>query len=244
MLIGNPGDPAFSQEGLIFSPGAWCNMRLVVLEDYTYRQGFRDEFKIRGVESTQTFARLATQAAIATLNLEERIDFYGILGASSLQLNQEIYSNFQFSWGFGGKIILFRTENFFLSTDIKYFSSAQGASYFLAESLPLNLANDSYLYYSERQYSLGICLSCLPIAPYLYATYMIAKIDPHPGVALVRWPFNQDILIDVPLNSMVGVRRWGVAVGATLMSGSKALFSVESRMFNQNAVDVNLSLRF
>ncbi len=247
MLIGNPGDPAFSKIGVFSSPNAWCSLRLAVLEDYTYRQRFRDEPKIRGSDPSQTLAHFATHAALVTLNLEERIDFYGIFGTSRLQLNQEIYSDFQFSWGFGGKIVLFRTESFFISTDIKYFSSAQEPRYFICEGLPLNLVNLSngfYLNYAETQYSLGMCLSSFSIAPYIYATYVIAKIDPNPSIALVRWPLSQDILIDIPLKSMVGFHRWGMAVGATLIDGDKSMLSVESRMFNENAVDINFSLRF
>jgi len=245
MLIGNPAEPSLGKEGLFSSPESFVSVRVAFLEDYVYYQRFEDEFKIQGMETTKTFAKLSTNAGLATVNFEERVDIYGILGASRLQLNQEIYSTMQFSWGFGGKLILFETQNLFFGLDIKYFVANQKPSYFLSEGLPLNLVDDGFKFkYNETQFSLGTCYQYAGIAPYLYATYLISKIDPDPVIALVQWPFDPAILVDAVCKSVIAHRRWGMAVGATLLSDSKAALTVESRMFNQNAIDVNLDVRF
>jgi len=244
MLIGNPAEPSLDKAGLFTSPESWVSLRVAFLEDYVYHQRFRDEFKVAGHESTKTIATLSTNAGMATVNFEDRLDLYGIFGASSLQLNHEIFSTMQFSWGFGGKLVIFESKNLTFGLDIKYFVANQKPRFFLSEGLPFNIVDRFEFKYNETQFSLGMCYRYTCIAPYLYATYLISKIDPDPMIALVRWPLDTSFLVDAECKSFVAQRRWGMAVGATLLSASKATLSVESRMFNQNAVDINLDVRF
>jgi len=245
MLIGNPAEPGLDRTGIITSPEAFASLRLAFLEDYVYYQRFQDEFQIAGSDPTKTFARLSTNAGMATLNFENRLDLYTILGASRLELNREISSTMQFSWGFGGKLILFETQNLYFGLDIKYFVANQKPKYFISDGAAFNLANENFKFqYNETQFALGMCYKYTCIAPYIYATYLIARIEPDPMLALVRWPLDTSELLDATCKSVIANRRWGMAVGATLLSASKAALSVESRMFNQNAIDVNLDVRF
>ncbi|HSX38546.1 MAG TPA: hypothetical protein VLE95_06925 [Chlamydiales bacterium] len=244
MLIGNPAEPSLEKQGIIASSGSWISLRLAFLEDFVYHQRFKDEFNINGCASTKTFAKLSTNAGMATLNFEERLDLYGIFGSSCLSLNQEMKSKQQFSWGFGGKLLLFEMHNLSFGLDIKYFAANQKPLCFLCEGLAFNLVDEFQFKYSETQFALGACLRYTYIAPYVHATYLIAKIEPEPIIALVRWPLEETILVDAVCKSIVAQRRWGLAVGATLLSDSKASLSVESRMFNQNAIDINLDVRF
>lgn len=244
MLIGNPAEPSLDKTGLFTPPDSWVSLRIAFLEDYVYHQRFEDEFKLDGVERTKTNAELSTNAGMVTLNFEDRLDLYGILGASRLQLNQEIFSTMQFSWGFGGKLLIFEAKNLSFGLDIKYFVANQKPRYFLADGLPFNVVQNFKFKYNEMQFALGMCYQYTWLAPYFYATYLITKIDPDPTIALVQWPLDDTVLVDAECKSFVAKRRWGMAVGATLLSGSKATLSVESRMFNQNAIDVNLDVRF
>jgi hypothetical protein len=150
----------------------------------------------------------------------------------------------ELSWGFGGKIVLFRTQNFFIGTDIKYFSAPQHPLYFLSSGLPLNLASNFKLNCHETQFSLGMCYQVPVLVPYIYLTYLIAKIDPDPMTALVQWPFDKSNLVDAECKPLVAHRRWGMAIGATLINSGKATLAIESRMLNQNAIDANFNIRF
>ncbi len=243
MLIGNPAEPALGTTGIFTTPKAWCTLRAAFFEDYIYHQRFQDEFKLEGSEHVKTFSKLSTNAGMLTLNFKNRIDFYGIAGASRLQINQEIYSKMQLAWGCGGKLVIFRTDRFYVGADIKYFETDQQPIYFLSEGLAFNLAGDFLLQYKETQTSVGFCFRTGCIAPYIYATYLIAKFEPDPMIALARWPLS-DLLIDVMCKSAILKRRFGLGLGATLLSDGKSTLAVESRMFNQNAVDVNLEVRF
>lgn len=243
MLIGNPAEPALETKGIFTAPTACCSLRATFFEDYIYNQRFKDEFTIDGAEHTKTYSRLSTNAGMLTLNFKNRIDFYGITGASRLQINQEIISKMQFSWGGGGKVVIFRTNKFYIGADIKYFETDQRPLYFLAEGLAFNVVGNFDLKYRETQTSVGVCFRTGCIAPYIYATYLIAKFEPDPMTALVRWPLS-DTLVDAVCKSAVTQRRLGMALGATLLSADKATLAIESRMFNQNAIDVNLEVRF
>lgn len=243
MLIGNPAEPALETAGIFSKQSAWCSLRATFFEDYVYQQRLQDTFEDDSCNRGKTLAKFSTNAGILTLNFKDRIDFYGIVGASRLQVNQEIFSKMQFAWGVGSKLILFKTGSFYLGADLKYFETAQKPMYFLCEGLAFNLAGNFALQYSETQAALGICFTTFCIAPYIYASYMIAKFEPDPMTALVRWPFS-NVLVDAICKSATTQRRFGLAVGATLLSGEKATLSIESRMFNQNAIDINLEVKF
>ncbi|MBI5272560.1 MAG: hypothetical protein HY861_01080 [Chlamydiia bacterium] len=243
MLIGNPGDPALMTHGVFSSPSALCSVRTAFLKDYVYRQKYREEFQLQGVRTASTYAKLSTQAGLVTLNFIDRVDVYGLAGSSCLNLNREIFSEMQLSWGVGGKLVIWRTQDFFLGTDIKYFQTTQEPLFFISNGLAFNRVNDFAFEYNETQVSVGMCYRASLIAPYLYATYLISKIEPNPMTALVRWPLS-DILVDAVCHSVVAKRRWGMAVGATVISSAKAALTVESRLFNQNAIDINLDIRF
>jgi hypothetical protein len=244
MLAGNPAQPALQTDGIFQSPPSWWSFRVAFLEDFVYRCRFKDEEKLEeGLVSNKSFLRLSTNAGMLTFNVRNRADFYGILGSTKLQLDREIYTKGQFSWGIGTKIIIFRTENFFFSTDFKYFEFEQEPLYFVSEGLAYNLVDTFKLQYSEWQGSLGLSYKNGCICPYLFATYIQARIEPQPKFALVRMP-HMNVVADVPSESVVNHRHLGLALGATITAASKTTLTVESRMFNQNAIDVNLEIRF
>ena len=243
MLVGNPAEPALETVGIFTAPTAWCSMRATFFEDYVYQQRFLDEFPIAESEHTKTFAKLTTQAGMLTLNFKNRIDLYGIAGASRFQLNQAIYSKTQFAWGCGTKLVIYGNDWLYIGADVKYFETNQKPLFFVDNGLAYNVIGDFQLKYHETQTSFGVCLRTKCIAPYIYGTYLIAKFAPDPLTVLVRWPLSNH-LTDIDCKAVVTQRHLGMTVGATLLSGGKSSLSVESRMFNQNAIDVNMQLRF
>lgn len=244
MLIGNPGEPALESHGIFTPIDTWCTVRATFFEDYIYHERFLNQFEVAGTQEQKTFAQLVTNAGMLTINFKERLDLYGIGGTSCLQVNQEIFSKMQGCWGFGGKLIIHRTKVFYVGADIKYFATDQKPLYFRSEGLAFNVVGDFELHYSETQVALGVSFLTRPLSPYVYATYLIAKFNPHPMTALVQWPYDDTMLVDAVLNSATNKRRFGMALGTTLLSGEKASLAIESRMFNQNAVDVKLEIRF
>lgn len=244
MLVGNPAEPAIAKEGIFTQPSCWCTARVGFFEDYVYNQRFVDKFEIAGnQEENKTIAKLATNAGIATVNFKERLDLYGLAGTSKMQVNQEIYSSMQPCWGVGGKLLILEAYSFYIGIDVKYFATYQKPLYFVGDGYAYNVSEDFTLSYSETQTSIGVSFLTRQISPYIYLTYLIADFEPHPMKALVRMP-TEDLYTDADCNSSKTQRRFGLALGATLLSKEKALLAIESRMFNQNAIDVKLELKF
>lgn len=244
ILVGNPGEPAIAKEGIFTNPSTWCTARIGFFEDYVYNQRFSDEFEVAGnEEENRTMTRLATNAGIATVNFKERVDLYGFAGTSKMQVNQEIYSDMQPCWGIGGKLVILQAYSFYVSVDAKYFATYQKPLYFVSDGYAYNVSGDFTLKYTETQTSVGVSFLTKPISPYIYLTYLIADFEPQPMTALVRVP-TEDLLTDAVCKSATTQRRFGLALGATLLSMNKALLAVESRMFNQNAIDVKIELKF
>lgn len=246
MLIGNPGQPVIQRYGVLQSSPSWWNLRVGYLSDYVYRAKFKDEFRFPDMATTSSYIKLSTDAALITFNIKNVCDLYGIVGSSSLQLDREVYTNRELSWGFGGKFIFFRAGCLRIGADFKYFETDQEPLYFVADGLPYNVESDFHLKYSEFQAAVGMSYRIPLLSPYIQVTYLISKLEPNPYIAAVRLPqagFG-DTPVDIISKSVIGHRRWGLAVGATIISNCKGSITLESRMLNQNAVDVTGEIRF
>ena len=149
----------------------------------------------------------------------------------------------QLCWGFGGKLIILHEGRFRAGVDLKYFQTDQSPRYFLCDDIPYNVVSDFHFNYHEIQAAVGVSYRTKYISPYANATYLIAKIEPEPLIALVRVP-AYDMNVDVVSKSVIGTRRWGLALGATLIDSRKATLAVEWRAFNQNSIDVSGEVRF
>lgn len=242
LLVGNPAQPALLGKGL-WLRSSWCSFRVGYMGDWVYQQRFEDEFKLEGIDHTRTHLQLSTYAGMATLNFTNRLDLYGIVGSSRMQIDEEIYTKRALSWAVGAKLVFLKHRNFFLGTDIKYFETNQKPKYFVVDGLPYNIVSDYRLKYKEIQAALGMSYRAWIFAPYINATYILTHINPDPAVVLVRLPDMNEI-VDVESKSIIGKKHWGMAIGLTLLDCSKASLSVEWRAFNQNSIDVNGELRF
>jgi hypothetical protein len=243
MLVGNPAQPCLQQDGVIVSPPSWCSLRIGYLDDYVYRQRYKEFRVLNEGPSQKSSVKIYTHSALVTLNFKNWLDLYGLLGSSRLTLEKEIFTRSNFSWGFGGKLMIFEYENVTFGADVKYFQcNYDYINYLVSEGTPYRVIGPFTLKYDETQVALGLCYHTSLIAPYIHATYLIADIEPDPRIILIQ--LSPTDLVDSSICSITTQRRWGLAVGATVISSSKATLSVESRMFNQNAIDVNLEVRF
>ncbi len=242
MLIGNPAQPALQKEG-IWSSKSNCSLRLAFLEDYVYCQRFKDEFLDAELSHSKTYSKLNTNAALVTLNFRNWIDLYAILGSAQIQLDREVFTQRQFAWGTGLKVSLYHQKKFRIGADLKYFETDQKPLYFISEGLPFNVRSHFTLQYHEIQAALGMSYRTGPLIPYVYATYLFSQIEPHPPAVTVLIP-TMNLEADMYMKSVINQRRLGMCVGATLLDCRKATFTVESRFFNQNSIDVNFEIRF
>lgn len=242
-VIGNPAQPALCSASLIYDYSQNISFRAAYLDDYVYSQHVKNEFDFGPSNEKPPLVRFSTDAALLTLNLWKRLDLYGIVGSSKLQMDEEIYTRRELAWGVGGKLLFYNNGTVRFGCDFKYLQSDQRPLYLVVSGQPYNIASDWTLRYREYQAAIGLAVQAGFICPYINLTYLITKIEPHPFVFLVDVPGSSEPM-DASIHSFDGIRRWGMAVGATLLAKSKGTLAIESRFFNQNAIDASLEFRF
>lgn len=243
ILSGNIGNPVLLQKGVITPGGTWWGFRLGYMGDWVYHQDYRQEFAIGDCRTTPTKLQMYTNAGIITWSLFDRVDLYGLLGASRMQIDEEAFSKTRFGWGIGAKCVLLKLKWFLLGVDGKYYTSTQKPLYFVCDNLAYNLVSPYTLDYSEWLISMGIALNTGLFSPYANATYIESRIAPNPPIALVRAPM-MDLNVDIHSTSVISTQRWGLAVGLTLVDSERATLSLEWRSLNQEAIDITGEIRF
>ena len=238
----NPALPTLQIEGLIKSPPTWYCLRGGYMADTIYRQRYEDEFA--SLEpNPSTAMQMQTSAGTLTLNFENWLDLNVLLGSSQLQIDQEEFSKRQFSWGIGTKFLIFNAKSLFFGCDLKYFESSQKPLYMLFDGYACNVVSNFKLNYSEMQAALGASYRVDPLCPYIYLSYIYSKIQPVPLSLLVQIP-QYAMTVETSSRSTIAKRKWGMAVGATLIGGAKGSITIESRFFNQNAINISGEVRF
>lgn len=241
-VIGNPAQPSFATRGIFGSKSQSFSFRAAYLDDYVYSQHFIGQFS-PNPDQKPPVTQLSTNAALLTFNFFRRVDLYGIVGNAQMQIDQEVYGQGELAWGIGTKVVIYQTGCMHIGCDFKYFTTQQTPHFLVSSGLPLDLATNLNLDYTEYQAAVGISYQASFVCPYIQATYLSAKLSPCPHVFLVNVP-GMEGPMDASISSFIGRHRWGMAVGATLLTGRKGSLAVESRFFNQNGIDASLELRF
>lgn len=242
-FIGNPGQPALQTEGVISQPHRSWSFRLGYFGDYTYSEKFLDEFRLPGCTRERSQLQVWSQMGMLVFNARERLDLYVLAGGTRIQIDSQVQTPQNFSWGGGGKLLIIEEGAWRLGLDVKYFTSEQIPAYFLCENLPYNRASNFSFHYREIQTAMGISYCWKTLSPYLQASYLLAKLRPDPLMVLLRLP-DEDFLVDAPVQPAINARRWGLAAGITLIAKKTASLGVEWRGFAQNGLSVAGQLRF
>lgn len=242
-FFANPALPALESNGVIKSTPSCVSFRLGYMADNLYRQRYNEEFQIDKTSTSSSYAKLTTNAATLTLNLKNWLDLSALVGSAQIQIDHDIYTRQQLAWGAGAKLLIFQTHTIFVGFDLKYFQSNQKPLYLASSGYAYNILSNYKLNYSEQQAALGIAYRNQMISPYVYASYLYSKIDPEPLTLLVRMPTYDGYAQSIS-SSVINERRWGMAFGATIIGGNKGSITIESRFFNQNALNVSGEIRF
>ncbi len=239
----NPGEPALLTEGVIQSPPSWYCLRAGYMADRLYQQNYKEEFPSPGTHPPSNYTKMNMDAATLAICIKNRLDISILLGSAQIQIDQDVFTKRQFAWSLGGKYIIYKTGSVYVGLDLKYLESKQKPLYFLGEGYAYNIVSDFKLSYTEMQAALGAAYKTKRLSPYIYLSYLYSKIEPVPYSVIVRIPtFN--MTADTSSHSITNQRRWGMAVGGTLLGGSEGSLTIESRFFNQNAVNVSGEIRF
>lgn len=244
IFVGNPAAPNLLQSGIIFK-SKYMNLKAAYLYNNIYYARYKD--KIHRKDSENSFVKLRTNASILTANIHEHLDILGILGSSKFKMDQNVSTNSKFSWGLGGKMIIFKKKNIFAAADVKYFRTKQGCDVLIdqKEVFPIVTPNFGFLY-EEYQGALTAGYKIDIFIPYLGVTYLYSTITPYPyEKGVIRYPYpDNDILGDFFTYKTKNSKNWGLVIGSSIFSNSKILLTIEGRMFDQNSIGFLGEVRF
>lgn len=241
LVVGNPSDPDLYSNGLFTSCKKKYSLRASYLYNNIYKGKFEDKFQ--GLESTPSDIQLCLQAAVMTLNLYNRLDIYGILGSSNLQIDQLIYTNRRCAWGAGLKALLIKIKCFDFSLDGKYFQTNQKPQYFVVNKEVYPLGSSFEERYEEYQVSLSLSYKTNLLIPYIGSTYLYSTITPNPHGGLLILPDSSSIFFET--NDSITRKKWGMVLGVSVINRkNQGNLNIETRVFDQNAFAFLGTLRF
>lgn len=240
-FVGNPLDPIFYQDGLLTCGCKSFSMRVGYLQEYIYKGKYEDEFKT--IESTNSDNSLSTYGGLLTFNFLNRLDVYGMLGNTRMCIDQVIFDKRRISWAVGAKALLYKKCNFGIGLDVKHFETTSKPSFFVIEGMPAPLITDFKLEYEETQAALCFGYISQFLSPYIGATYLFSRITPIPSSGALDLP-NFDMIVDFEIKKAINRKRWGMVIGATILNCQTITLNLESRVFDQNSINITGEVRF
>lgn len=244
VLVGNPAAPELYTCGLI-SKNQIIYLRAGYFYDNIYHGEFKEEFAED--DSSHSILKLRTQGAIVTLNVKNRWDIYTMLGSAKMNLDHQVITSGHFSWCAGTRILLYRYNNFDISIDGKYCQTNQDADHFIIEDQVFPILTENFGFKIEQyQAFLGLSYKIDMFVPYIGMTYLYSTIRPYPTTrGLIRYPYpNEEIVDDFIANNNVNSHKWGFVGGVTIISNNMVSVNIETRLVDQDAVNVSAEIRF
>lgn len=242
-IVGNPSSPNFYTKGLFFKKQIAC-LRSGYFYDNIYREQFQD--KVYSFSPTKNVFKLKSQGGIVTLNIKNALDLYGAIGVSRMNLDDQIDTKEQIIWSAGMKWLFWKINKFNVSLDGKYTKSYQDAEYFIIGKQVFPVVTPDFGFeVKEYQAALGLSYNAGILIPYVGATYLYSTLTPSVQKGVVSLPFpNENLTSGFEANDMVNDKRWGMIVGVGIVSCNMISINIESRMIDQNAVNIIAEIHF
>jgi hypothetical protein len=242
--VGNPAAPTLFQDGIFTAKNRSLTLRFGYYFDNIYKARFQNE--VISLESSSSFAKLQNNSAIMAINIKRVFDLYGLVGQARFQFDNTFYSQKNLSWGAGAKWTLLKYKNFRLGLDGKYFHTRQTTDFLVTETMPALIATKNFAFiYEEAQGALAVAYEVKPFMPYAGITYLYARIsaDPPRG-GLLLFAVDPEYPRDFHCSRVINTKHWGFVLGVSLVSKEKIALNLESRMVDQNALNVSAEVCF
>ncbi len=274
--VGNPSEPILYTHGLYW--GSYCcepcdpcfswfdawNVRAGFYGDYVFNRHLEVDHKDHENGTDIDDVELYTNSGYLVLNICDRVDIFGTLGATNLHIKtdasswgaplslmSELYFKTDLSWSAGARAVLWGCDCFTLGLEGQYFQVNTEADYFVNyDSGQLNYFNENdSAHYSEWQVGLGvsyrIATNCPTFAmvPYAAATYARSKLDLDDLRFATFSNFIDDDL-DLKLEDLDNKKPWGYAIGLSFTMCDLIGVTVEGRFAGEKALYVNGQIRF
>jgi hypothetical protein len=238
LYYGTPGISTGSTEGVIFEKDALLGIKIGYLGDITLNKSLMPSQKVKAL-SVESFTSQREQGVIL-LNFINRFEVYSSLGAMQLKIEPKISKTLaqllstsnQFTWGVGGRAVLFDYNKIALGLDMKYQSYSPHLLYAHDNGAPVSLQQNAKLRYREWQAGLGLSYETLYFSPYIGAIY---------NQTSMRF---MDLKTQKSHLFIHSRKKFGAAVGVMISSGKDFELDLEARMINERAFSASGNFRF
>ncbi|MCH9609872.1 MAG: Major outer membrane porin [Chlamydiales bacterium] len=267
--LGNPWNAALFCDGAApftdcLPPACnWIDARVGFSGDYVSNRHLKSTDRNNNEHSIHDFS-INTNAGKVTLNFCERVNVYGIFGASncyiqtptgafspSLNDNQTVYIHTasDFAWGIGGAGTIWQCGSFALGGEGNYFYTKPSITMIevFRSSIVATYANLASIKYQEWQFGLGatyqFCLSqTIQALPFIGLTWSNAWVNMGKSIEPISAIPNPSFTL--VLNPLKSQRLWGYAVGLTLAGCDRFQLTLEKRFASENAINLNAEFKF
>lgn len=242
---GNPSNPDMPEEGIWISNDYWWGFKLGYEWDYTFEKKIKVEERASSVrERFDTYCARKNEGALI-FNVSDRFEIYGKLGVMKLDLTHrptnttklDYFTDNQFLWGVGGRIILVYWEEIVMGVNGIYSGSYMRISEIIENGNP-RCTSGARFKYSEWQVGVSFSREIGIFSPYIGLAYSslyssLYNIPSDPNFSTVI--SDEDLETREPFILLLGIG---------LTKGKNASINLESRLIGEKAISLTGNIRF
>ena len=239
MYMGNPALPSVIEEGFFFSKENWLAVKLGYQRDWVFD---RDMKAVSRISGRMDDFELTSDQGVLTFNIIDRIELYGSAGAARVYaanrpmrgVRNEFESHDQFMWGIGLRGLFATWGNASFGADIAYERAHPTMKWITTNGTPVNPSGGSKITYYEWQVGVGASYQIDLFTPYVGVKYSNA------GARFKHLPVG--FLPNTRHFKTKNRRKFGMALGTTLSTGSRFSASVEARVIDEQSITLSANV--
>ncbi|NGX50671.1 MAG: Major outer membrane porin [Chlamydiae bacterium] len=241
LYMGNPALPGMVDEGFLFCKENWFAVKVGYQRDWVFDRDMKAVSKVTG---RMDEFELISDRGVLTFNLFNRVELYGSAGAARIfashrpmkTIRDEYESSDQFMWGIGGRGLFATWGKGSFGIDLAYERTYPTIKWMTINGVPVTPRRGSKITYHEWQVGVGAAYQIAIFFPYIAVKYSNASARfKHLPVGFFKAGrhFNAK-----------NRRKFGMALGTTLSTGSRFSASVEARVIDENSLTLAAEIKF
>ena len=241
MYMGNPALPEVVEEGFFFCKDNWFAVKAGYQRDWVFDRNMKAVSRVSG---RMDDFDLTSDQGVLTFNIIDRIEVYGSAGAARIsashrpmrRVRNEYETHDQFMWGIGARGLFANWGKASFGIDLAYERTHPTIKWITTNGVPISSRTGSKVTYYEWQVGLGAAYQVDLFFPYIAVKYSNASARfKHLPVG-----FFQNSRHFKTKNR----RKFGMALGTTLSTGSRFSASVEARVIDEQSITLAANVKF
>lgn len=243
--VGNPSFPQLLQEGYWIPLNSCINLRLGYEGDFISDALMKQTIEGKGHIDRY---RQDTNSGVATINVFDRIDLYGVLGAARMyadwrfedsdeMVNRiELETCYHFLWAVGGRVIIIKWGETIFGLGGRYNATDTSPTWVSFNGNPIP-TDHTHLDWTEWQIDFDVSHQIDLFVPYIGVKYSSARAE------------TGEFLIDIAQNGSQSLHMKnrtpvGLVIGCTLTTDKYFMLNVEGRLIDEMAATISGDFRF